>query len=47
MLNKKNLLIFLSTTLVVATVVITASAIVKPGHIKQDNNSTSIVKPGH
>lgn len=47
MLNKKNLLIFVSTVLVVATVVISAAAIVKPGHIKQDSKSTSIVKPGH
>lgn len=47
MLNKKNLFMFIGSVLVVATVVVAASAIVKPGHIKQDNNSTSIVKPGH
>jgi len=47
MLNKKNLLMFFSVALVVTTAVVTASAIVKPGHIKQDNKTINIVKPGH
>lgn len=47
MLNKKNILIFVGTALVVTTLVMTSSAIVKPGHIKDDNKSTTIVKPGH
>jgi hypothetical protein len=47
MLNKKNLLMAVSIALVVATAVITTSAIVKPGHIKQENKTINIVKPGH
>ncbi len=47
MLKKKHILIFFSVALVVTTTIITASAIVKPGHIKQDNKSINIVKPGH
>ncbi len=45
MLNKKNLLKLFGIALVLTTTVITASAIVKPGHC--ENKPINIVKPGH
>lgn len=46
MLNRKNLFKLLGVTLVITATVITASAIVKPGHYKE-TKPISIVKPGH